>query len=156
MERHSPSTALDLVQARQLVQDFEAGTLPKAQWTHQAHCIVALLYCAEWPLAIAMEKIRTNIKSYNISVGGQNTETSGYHETITLFFIGTIAQYLLHSGITQLTESQLPVFLDQPFMDKEYLLQFFTQEYLMSKEARMQWQPPDKPAKVPGWVGPLA
>lgn len=145
----SSNVSYGLSSARQMVLDFEDGTLPKAQWTHQAHCIVALKYCADLPLAIAMDKIRTNIKSYNISVGGQNTGTSGYHETITLFYMSTIAHYLLLNGITQLTETKFDLFLRQPFLDKEYPLQFFTPEYLMGTKARMQWQPPDKPSIVP-------
>jgi hypothetical protein len=137
---------MDFVQARQLVKDFEAGILPKDQWTHTAHFVVALCYCMDLPLPEAVEKIRNNIKSYNVKAGGQNTDTSGYHETITLFYMSTIAQYLIRMGITQLDKDQFSLFFQQPFLDRSYPLQFYSREYLMSVEARKTWMPPDRQA----------
>ena len=34
--------AISIGQAEQLVQKFESGTLPKSEWTHEAHLIVGL------------------------------------------------------------------------------------------------------------------
>jgi hypothetical protein len=42
------------------------------------------------------------------------------------------------------TEEVLTAFLDQPFILREYIYQFYSKEVLMSKEARMRWKAPDK------------
>ena len=135
-------------QATTLIEQFENCTLPKDQWTHTAHFIVALGYCLKFPLPVAIQKIRTGIKTYNVSVGGQNTATSGYHETITLLYTTTIAHYLVTAGVTSLTDEQITPFLQQPFLAKDYLLQFYSKELLMSKAARLGWVPPDKRSPV--------
>jgi hypothetical protein len=131
-------------EARELVEQFEARTLPKDQWTHTAHFVMAFWYCYHFPLPQAIQKIRNGITTYNVSVGGSNTESTGYHETITLFYTFTITNYLLTSGIIVLSDEQLTLFLQQPFLGKNYLLQFYNKTVLESKDARMGWVPPDK------------
>jgi hypothetical protein len=132
--------------ARKLVKGFEDCTLPKEQWTHQAHFIMALVYCLEVPLPEATKIIRQRIRLYNESVGGKNTDESGYHETITLFYINTVANYIVTSPLTNLTDEQLTIYLRQPFLAKDYLLQFYTEGLIRSKEARRNWVPPNKKA----------
>src|ERR1700760_3640013 len=59
-----------------------ARTVPKSDWTHAAHfaSTLWLLTCRpEIDLSLAMPRF---IRAYNESIGGQNTATSGYHETI--------------------------------------------------------------------------
>jgi len=133
---------VDLKKARLLVQQFEDCTLPKEQWTHTAHFIVALWYCVNLPLPQAVQKIRNGIKTYNVSVGGVNTDTSGYHETITLFYMTTIAGHLATTGVTALTEEAFTLFLQQPFLAKDHIHQFYSADLLMSKEARRSWVAP--------------
>ena len=127
-----------------LVEQFERGTLPKEKWTHAAHFIMAAWYCAGTPIPEAVEKIREGIKRYNVSVGGKNTDSSGYHETITLFYAMTIARYLITTGVCELTDESLSLFLAQPFLAHDYILQFYSKELLMSTTARRSWVEPDR------------
>jgi hypothetical protein len=133
---------MKLENVRLLIDQFESGTLPKEDWTHSAHCVVALWYCVGMSLPQAVQRIRDGIKAYNSSVGTKNTDTSGYHETITLFFTTTITRYLITEGVTTLSDEQIAVFLSQPFLVKDYILQFYDKELLMSKEARRSWMEP--------------
>ncbi len=132
---------MKLEQATRLVHQFEAGTLPKEEWTHTAHFIMAFWYCMQLPLPQAVKKIRNGIKEYNLSVGGANTDTSGYHETITLFHIMQVSNYLVTTGIAELTDEALATFLQQPFLNREYICQFYPKEKLMSTAAREKWTP---------------
>lgn len=125
-----------------LVEQFENGTLPSEQWTHTAHFVMALWYCVHHPLPVAIHKIRDGIKAYNVASGGQNSETSGYHETVTLFYTSTIASYVVCSGFDALTDDRIEQFLQQPFLASGYVHEFYSKERLMSKEARRQWLPP--------------
>lgn len=122
-----------------LIQRFEDCSLPKEEWTHAAHFIMAGWYCTRLPLPMAFEKIRNGIRTYNECV---NPGSAGYHETITLFYTRTIAGYLLTAGIGELTDDTLPVFLQQPFFAKDYLYRYYTQEVLTSALARSTWVPP--------------
>ena len=123
-----------------LIEQFEACTLPKEEWTHANHFIMALWYCVNFPLPQAVHKIRDGIKTYNVN----NTEYSGYHETITLFYIHTIANYIVATGVSSLTDETIAAFLQQPFILKEYIFSFYSEELLKSKEARKHWMAPDK------------
>src|SRR5512146_44410 len=58
-------------------------TLPKSDWTHAAHFAAAL-----WLLRhrgdAAFSDMPPLIRAYNEATGVANTDTSGYHETITI------------------------------------------------------------------------
>ena len=73
-------------EAKELIQQFESCELPKEKWTHEAHFVMALWYCWHQPLPLAIQSIKEGIKRYNLSIGGANTDHSGYHETITVFY----------------------------------------------------------------------
>ncbi|MFN3799004.1 MAG: hypothetical protein ACK4S5_16090, partial [Sphingobium yanoikuyae] len=62
---------------------FCACTLPKARWTHGAHFATALWLILRRPDIDAEIDMPGMIRRYNESVGGVNSDTSGYHETIT-------------------------------------------------------------------------
>ena len=130
-------------QAKNLVSQFETCSLPKEKWTHEAHFVMALWYCGHKPIPLAMQSIREGIKKYNISVGGANTDHSGYHETITVFCTRIIVNYLLKNNTTQKFEDKLAGLFQQPFLKKDFPLQYYSKALLMSKEARMEWIPPD-------------
>jgi len=126
-----------------LIDQFENCTLPIEQWTHEAHFIMAFYYCLQLPLPQAVQKIRQGIKAYNVSVGGQNTDTAGYHETITLFYATVIAHHIIRSGITVFCDEQVEVLVKQPFIAKEYALKFYSRQLLFSTAARKEWAQPD-------------
>lgn len=135
---------MNVTQLGLLIEKFEACTLPKEEWTHVNHFVMALWYCTQLPLPQAIEKIRSGIKRYNESIGGKNTADAGYHETITLFYTRTIADYLLTANVCELTDKTLSTFMQQAFLRKEYILRFYSRDLLMSKDARLYWKAPDK------------
>jgi hypothetical protein len=62
-----------------------ARTLPKSEWTHEAHLRAGLWHAVHHPDAIALNLLRERIRAYNESTGVANTASSGYHETTTRF-----------------------------------------------------------------------
>jgi hypothetical protein len=131
-------------QVKEMLRQFEAGILPKEQWTHEAHFIMALWYCFHQPLPQAIRSIREGIKKYNLSIGGTNTDHSGYHETITLFYTRLIIKYLLETGESSDLDYLLNTLIHQPFLTKDFPLKYYNKELLMSTEARKNWRAPDK------------
>ena len=113
-------------------------TLPKEKWTHAAH-FAAALWLLETNAAAAMPAF---IRSYNESIGGANTDTSGYHETITLAS--------LHAArVFRDARPHLPLFevcnelLASQLGKSDWLLTHWSREKLFSTEARRRWVAPD-------------
>ena len=94
MNDHEPRLWPDDDAIRSVGERFLALTLPKSEWTHEAH----LSTCA-W-LILEREDIAPErdlpglIRSYNESVGGVNDESQGYHETITQIFIRAVRAHV--------------------------------------------------------------
>ncbi|MFS6827277.1 hypothetical protein [Cyanobium sp. ATX-6F1] len=91
-----PSTAAEI---EALVVAFEAGTLPRARWTHEAHLVVALKTLEQRPFNAALEHLRTRIRAYNEATGTANSDHSGYHETLTVHFLRGVGGHIArHPG----------------------------------------------------------
>src|SRR5512140_1734366 len=59
-------------------------TLPKPEWTHAAHFACALWLLRRRPDLTPETAMPPMIRAYNEATGVPNTDTDGYHETITL------------------------------------------------------------------------
>jgi hypothetical protein len=125
-----------------LVAAFVDRTLPKSEWTHESHLRVGLWHVFHLGEGAAMDALRDRIKTYNESVGGKNTESEGYHETITQFYVITIAGFLRETDKTR----PLPELADELIHyhgDRNLPLRWYSKERLFSKEARLAYVAPD-------------
>ena len=124
------------------IEGFEQGTYPKAQWTHQAHIAMAAHYLTGHPVPEATALIRARIPAYNIAQGGQNTEDSGYHETLTIFWIWVVAGFLagLPPDLPRL--AMIAATAGHFGADRRYHERFYEHDVVKDKEARRQWVPP--------------
>src|SRR5262245_42032628 len=77
-----------------LIVAFVACTLPKPKWTHQAHLIVALWHNLHYEREQALNAVRKGIMAYNAATGTKQTPTGGYHETMTVFWMWAVRNYL--------------------------------------------------------------
>lgn len=134
---------MDYNEAKKLVEGFEDGSFPASEWTHKAHFVMALWYLCHHPLNEARVKIKEGIKKYNVLNGGKNTEDSGYHETITEFYIQVLVRFQLEFVMHTSIEDLLATLESQAFLEKDYPFRFYSKELLMSREARKSWVEPD-------------
>jgi hypothetical protein len=125
-----------------LVRAFEERTLPKSEWTHAAHLVVGLYYCYHNPLGVAKNLMSDGIYWLNDAHGTPNTETSGYHETITVFWLRTVAGYLEKAG-REAGLAALANGLTETVNDSRLPLKYYSRERLFSVEARMSYVEPD-------------
>jgi hypothetical protein len=127
-----------------LVARFEDLTLPKAEWTHQAHLTVALWYASRLPWEEALAKVRDGILRLNAAHGVPTTPTRGYHETITRFYLRVICDYVAmeEEGPEEDWSVRVARLLAR-YGDRELPLRYYTKELLMSPEARFGWVEPD-------------
>ena len=128
-------------QIAQIAQGLLDHTLPKAEWTHVAHWAAALWLLRHAPdQAAAMGDA---IRTYNESVGGQNTDTAGYHETITRASLRAAADHLAcHAPDAPLSEV-LADLLSGHLGHPEWPLAFWRRETLFTPAARRAWVEPD-------------
>ncbi len=117
-------------------------TLPKSAWTHAAHfaATIWMLRCrSDLDAGIALPQA---IRAYNESTGVANTETSGYHETITQASLRAARAFVNRDASMSLFEICNAI-LGSPLGRSDWLLQYWTRTRLFSEEARMEWVAPD-------------
>jgi hypothetical protein len=117
-------------------------SLPKPSWTHRAHFATALWLLARRPDLDLPRVMPGFIRAYNEATGVANTDTGGYHETITQAslrgakaFLGCHASQSLYVVCNWLMLS--------PLGDKSWPLVYWTKDVLFSVEARRRWVEPD-------------
>jgi len=125
----------------QLLEAFEACTLPFEQWTHRAHVRVAFLYASQNPLPAALDKMRTGIKAYNKATDTPDELERGYHETITVAFMRLVSHALKEHG--PLASSDEFCNTCARSLSKGVLLNYYSKDRLISLEAKQQFLEPD-------------
>lgn len=138
-----------------LVAGFRACRLPKAAWTHQAHLATGLWFLDRMGLAQARRLLPDAIRQFNRSVGGANTATAGYHETITQFYLTVIEDFRrgLPAGSPLVDRVNAVV---ATLGDRRLPTRHFSEALLWSETARARWVEPDLlplPAVEPGPTG---
>lgn len=130
------------------VREFEACTLPKPRWTHQAHLLVGLWYLSTHTPDEALNLVRERIRAYNLAVGTANTDHSGYHETLTRLYLNAIAAHLARHGTASFPRA-LALLLESPLARSDWPLTFYSRKRLFSVQARREWVEPDLPRESP-------
>ena len=131
-------------EAEKLVKGFTECTLPKTEWTHEAHLVTGL-----WLLARdgkqALPEMRTRLLRYNESVGGVNDDQNGYHETLTVFWLWALKEMLADDdGKLYWNQDALDdLIFDENLADRNLWAEFYTKEKMMSVEARRAFVKPD-------------
>lgn len=129
------------VELDELVQQFQQLSLPKEAWTHQAHLCVGTWYLSHYTKSEATCFLRSGIITYNASLGGTNDPQNGYHETITLFWI-----WVLHNFVQQTNGSayeRCNKLVNSRYSGKQLPFLFFSRDRLLSVAARANWVEPD-------------
>ncbi|MEG4276815.1 hypothetical protein QUA62_04830 [Microcoleus sp. MON1_C1] len=125
-----------------LIHAFQECNLLRSQWTHEAHLTVALWYLCYDSEQEAINAIRNGIKRYNSVQGIEITQNSGYHETLTLFWMRTIRRYLADESQNR-SIVDLANGLIAKYADRTLPFRYYTRDRLMSWEARNSWVEPD-------------
>lgn len=141
----TPKTQMETlnINIHRIVTGFENGTLPKAEWTHEAHLIMALWYAVHLPKDKVLPTIRAGIIRYNEAVGTANTATSGYHETLTVFYVQVVMRFLSNTDRTLPISTLTEMMLQSEIADRAFSLRFYSKEFLFSPEVRARWHVPD-------------
>jgi hypothetical protein len=82
--------------------------------------------------------MKARIIAYNEAVGGVNSPSEGYHETLTVYWLKVLNQFMSDKRTRSLYEI-CNSFLSSPYSNKELPFQHYGRERLMSVEARATW-----------------
>ena len=125
------------------LREFDTGTFPRASWNHAAHVTVAGCYLQMYPQPEATRRIRAGIRHYNECQGIANTPDSGYHETLTLFWIAQ-ATYLLAQCSPELPRAEKVRQLVEALAPRRDLFRdYYSFDVVRSQQARREWVAPD-------------
>lgn len=118
-------------------------TLPKPRWTHAAHFAASVWILLRRPDLVAERDLPGIIRAYNEAVGTPNTDTGGYHETITQASLRGARAFLaaLPSGAP--LDEACNALLASPLGQKDWLHAYWSRETLFSARARREWVEPD-------------
>lgn len=124
---------------------WEAGTLAKKEWTHAAHVAVAAYYAFDLNAEEALSRTRRGIIHFNESVGTANTDSSGYHETLTRLWSGIIGDFVRGASCPSRFAAVLAA-VERYGEDRFRHRLYYSFDVVSDVNARRDWVPPDRSA----------
>jgi len=127
-----------------LVAGFQEAALPHAEWSHRAHLAVGAWHVRRHGAAEALGRLRAGIRALNDAHGTPNSDTRGYHETITRAYVLLIAELLDGVPPAVSADACAQAVLASPLAARDALLAFYSEACLHSVAARRAWREPDR------------
>ena len=143
MTEYRPRFFKSAAEIERIGEGLIARTLPRADWTHEAH-LAATTYLVLNRHDLNLDReLPDIIRRYNESVGGVNSDTEGYHETITRTFLHGVRLFLGDANAGDSLHDLVNELLLSPMGKRDWPLRFYSRERLFSVEARRCFIPPD-------------
>lgn len=120
-----------------------ARDLPREEWTHEAHLAATTYLLLRHPEIDLDAELPDLIRGYNESVGGVNSDTEGYHDTITRAFLRGIRLFLSEADLREPLHELVNGLLLSPMGRRDWPLRFYSRERLLSVEARRVFVEPN-------------
>ena len=127
----------DEAEISELVRAFETCEIHPAEFKHYQHLAVALWYLQHHPYEAASEKMRSGIQRLAAAYG-----KSGYHETITVFWLKVVHGFLLKAD-SRATIFELASEVASEYGHKNLIAEYYSEELLASVKAKNEWVEPD-------------
>ena len=146
MTDYSPRLFTSDAEIEHLAEGLIARSLAKEEWTHEAHLGATTYLLLKRPDIDLDAELPGLIRRFNESVGGVNTDTEGYHETITRAYLRGIRLFLEEADPDEPLHELVNQLLLSPMGRRDWPLRFWSKERLMSIEARRHYVEPDRAA----------
>ena len=117
-------------------------SLPKPDWTHQAHFAAALWLIRHQPGFDDARDMPGIIRAYNEATNTPNTDSEGYHHSITLASMAAARAALAAAPDAPLSDV-LAALMAGPCGQSGWLLGHWRRDTLFSVAARRSWVEPD-------------
>jgi hypothetical protein len=120
-----------------------ARSLSRDEWTHEAHFAATTHLLLKRPDIDIDKQLPGIIRRFNESVGGVNSDTEGYHETITRVFLHGVRLFLEEADTCDPIHELVNQLLLSPMGRRDWPLRFYSPARLFSVEARHHFVDPD-------------
>jgi hypothetical protein len=118
-------------------------SLPKVEWTHAAHFAATLWLLRHRQDLVLSRDLPAIIRAYNEAVGGENTDTAGYHETITQASLRAARAFLDGRGADEPLHVTVDAVMASPLGKPAWLAEYWSKDVMFSVAARRGWVEPD-------------
>lgn len=141
----TPSYLIGPEECEAFLNEFEAGTVPSEEWTHQAHIAMATVYLKRYGDSV-LPHTRAALRNHLLSRG---RPIDLYHETLTIFWLAVVAEAMREHPSLPLHEAvcrNCAAFGSQSKLHQRY----YGFDVFNSPEAHARWMPPDLlPLSIP-------
>jgi hypothetical protein len=129
-------------QALEIVRGIEECTLPREEWTHEKHLIVGLFMVLAYKHK-ALQAMKTRIWQYN-EITGKGNKNTGYHHTLTVFWLWAVRQFCLEKNITEFENDAIDELIFNERLARRALIEdYYHPAILLSPYARKNFEYPD-------------
>ena len=122
-----------------LVRGFESCTLRPEAFSHGNHLAVVSYYLVKMTDEEAMNSMRAGLHKF---IDAHGVDRRKYNETITLFWVKVVRNFLERAGkertLADLLNKLLPI-----YDDSKLIFEYYSRELINSDEARVGWVEPD-------------
>jgi hypothetical protein len=143
MTEFSPRLFTSDAEIARLGEGLVARTLARPEWTHEAHLAATTYLLLKRPDIDLDAELPGLIRRFNESVGGVNSDTEGYHETITRAYLRGVRLFLEEAASNEPLHDLVNELLLSPMGRRDWPLRFWSKDRLMSVEARRNYVEPD-------------
>jgi hypothetical protein len=140
---YSPRLFHSDAEIEHLGEGLVARTLSRPEWTHEAHLAATTYLLLRRPDIELDTELPDIIRRFNESVGGVNSDTDGYHETITRVFLHGIRLFLTEANLDEPLHALVDELLLSAMGRRDWPLRFYSPGRLFSVEARRTFIEPD-------------
>ena len=143
MTEFTPRPFISDAEVSHIGEGLLSCTLPRSAWTHEAHLAATTYLLLRHPEVDLDHALPGLIRRYNESVGGVNSDSEGYHETITRVFLLGVRLFLSEADLEEPLCKLVNSLLLSPMGLRDWPLRFYSRARLLSVEARLVFVAPD-------------
>jgi hypothetical protein len=143
MTEYRPRFFTSDAEIEHLGEGLLACTLRREEWTHEAHLAATTYLLLRRPNVDLDKRLPDIIRRYNESVGGVNSDSEGYHDTITRVFLAGVRLFLAEADPGEPLHELVNELLLSPMGRRDWPLRFYSRDLLLSVAARRAFVPPD-------------
>ena len=138
-----PSSPIADTDIDTLAASFEIAAIPATEWTHHAHLIIGTWHVARFGAEAALDRMRAGIRRLNAAHGTVDSDSRGYHETITRAYVRLLAAFLATRAAGEPLAQAVAALLAGPLAARDVLARHYSKPLLFSVAARRGWVEPD-------------
>jgi hypothetical protein len=133
---------MTIKEAYRNIARLEDCTLERTNWTHNMHLVTGLyIYLSYQKKALAAMKER--IWRFN-DVQGKGNDGTGYHETLTVFWLWAVRQFCLENKVQQFDQATIDALLLYPRLQDRKLAELYYEDVDLIFSRRRFMYPPLK------------